>query len=103
MLRRNINSGGRGSAVAGDQGDGRGWRCRQVLRGAPEPRHADADALVHPANQGAKKSGNQAHKVAIYTLVNDVKIHKSLRIQPATAAGLKRQAYGFVTDLAGIF
>ena len=60
------------------------------LRGAPEPHDADAHAAVHPAHQRLLEEVREPlHMVAIYTVwYNFVRIHKTLKVTPAMAAGL---------------
>ena len=48
-------------------------------------------------NAFSKKFENHAHMVAIYAVwYNWIRIHKTLRVTPAMAAGLSRGRYGLV-------
>ena len=72
------------------------WQARhrrtsaRQLRRAPEPHDADAHAPVHPADQRLlEEVENHMHVVALYfVFYNFFRIHKTLRMSPAMAAGI---------------
>ncbi len=86
---------------------------KEVLRGNPNPKHistsfverANLTMRMHMrrftrlTNGFSKKVENHAHMVALYTVwYNWIKIHKTLRVTPAMAAGLTDRAFE-MTDL----
>jgi IS1 family transposase len=86
---------------------------KEVLRGTPNPKHistsfverANLTMRMHMrrftrlTNGFSKKIENHAHMVALYTVwYNWIKIHKTLRVTPAMAAGLTDRAFE-MTDL----
>ena len=64
---------------------------QHVLRRAGEPHDADVDAAVYPADQRFQQEARKPrHMVALYALwYNFVRIHKTLRMTPAMAAGIE--------------
>ncbi len=64
---------------------------------APEPHHADEHAAVYAADEClSKKIENHAAAVALHFIhYNFARIHKTLRITPAMAAGLSDHVWSY--------
>lgn len=67
--------------------------------------YADAyeHASVHPTDQRAHKEAQQpSHALSLYfVFYNGTRIHKTLRVMPATAAGLTDRVWG-MEEMAGM-
>ena len=89
---------------------------KEVIRGNPNPRHistsfverANLTMRMHMrrftrlTNGFSKKAENHAHMVALYTVwYNWLKIHGTLRVTPAMAAGLADRVFD-MTDLVAL-
>ena len=59
-------------------------REKHVLRGAPEPVHADGDATVHPPDQWLlKEGGTTCFSALSISPTTFIRIHTGLRVAPA--------------------
>jgi len=89
---------------------------KEVIRGNPNPRHistsfverANLTMQMHMrrftrlTNGFSKKAENHAHMVALYTVwYNWIKVHKTLRVTPAMAAGLSDRVFD-MSDLVAL-
>lgn len=89
---------------------------KEVIRGNPNPRHistsfverANLTMRMHMrrftrlTNGFSKKAENHARMVALYTVwYNWIKVHKTLRVTPAMAAGLSDRVFD-MTDLVAL-
>lgn len=88
---------------------------KEVIRGNPNPKHistsfverANLTMRMHMrrftrlTNGFSKKAENHAHMVALYSVwYNWIKIHKTLRVTPAMAAGLSDRVFDMVDLVA---
>ena len=88
---------------------------KEVIRGNPNPKHistsfverANLTMRMHMrrftrlTNGFSKKAENHAHMVALYTCwYNWMKVHKTLRVTPAMAAGLADRVFDMVDLVA---
>ena len=92
----------------GEEDEGRGQarpRPRlHILRRAPEPHHADAHAPVHPAHERLSRRSSRTTPTWLRSTrlwYNFVRVHKSLRVSPAMAAGISDRLWS-MEDLAGL-
>ena len=96
------NSPGKGLTVVGDNAQSIGAR-KDTITGNPDPQHISTSYTERAnltmrmsmrrfsrlTNAFSKKLTNHAHMVALYALwYNFVRIHKTLRVTPAMAAGV---------------
>ena len=86
-------------AILGRNGPGppqsRSEAYQHQLHGAGEPHDAHVRAAVYPAQQRTQQEAqNHEYMVALYALwYNFVRVHKTLRISPAMAAGIESRLW----------
>jgi hypothetical protein len=77
--------------------------CEHVVCGAQQPQHQDAlSRMTRLTNAFSKKVENHAHAMALHFLYyNFVRIHKTLKVTPAIAAGVTDRLWE-VTDMVSV-
>ncbi len=79
-----------GATARNDHGQPSQQAHQHELRGAPEPHDADAHAPVYSADEWLFKEAREPHRAISlhFMYYNFVRIHQSLRVTPAMAAGV---------------